>query len=420
MSTGWIVRRGRKQTAPLPLEKLIRLAKAGKVLPDDLVRREDEPKWQAAWTLRDLFDDAAAAVEPNFDGPTADQASEPSITNAQQCDDLAIRATAGDPVSASESSPKKTPPSAVSRTWLSAVAEVTGRPRVLIGVSLLIVAGVLAGRALKRGWPTPAVSVAETVAPISASRPATATEPVGPSPELAVAIRPMLAALTTLHDVIEAGPAAKAGTGISFGEYQQGLQKLDSQESHLARQFANTHRTATDSEAMKLLTRACRFYHAAEAAWQRDVEWKPSGYDRDRSQAVRPDLVEARLNWAFADSVSKRLKLTLEGRGESFVCPVCGGSKRLACPLCNGSGKCYDYDACKGTGVVACVACNGTGHISPPKSDHLVPNVPTSAPSETCSICAGKGTLPCPGCAGTGHCRRCEEHGTLPCAACEE
>jgi len=64
MGNGWIVRRGTKETPPIAHDKLIELAKAGKLRPDDMVRREDQQEWQEARKVKGLFDGSAIVGKP--------------------------------------------------------------------------------------------------------------------------------------------------------------------------------------------------------------------------------------------------------------------------------------------------------------------------------------------------------------------
>lgn len=217
----------------------------------------------------------------------------------------------------------------------------------------------------------------------------------------------MLNTLAKLHS------AAEAGAGISLNENRDRINTLKSQRERLTQQLGSGSGTSDDTAVMRLLDRTIELYSNVQNALQREQEWKQIGYRGGHYATVKPDMVQAQLDWTFADSTFKKLHSILQGRSQSFVCPVCGGTKSLTCPLCKGSGECFDSDACKGTGRIPCFACKGTGRDETKSPGGTV----TSKP---CIPCAAKGTLPCPGCLGSGRCRLCNGHKTMPCSACAD
>jgi len=84
MAKRWIVKRGGKRSAPIASEKLIALAKEGKVLRDDMICPEGQDNWQRASSVKGLFSDDPSAARPS--PPVIKKQQVPEATFSQRAE----------------------------------------------------------------------------------------------------------------------------------------------------------------------------------------------------------------------------------------------------------------------------------------------------------------------------------------------
>ncbi len=410
MSPGWIVRRGRKETSPLPVEKLVRLAKAGKVRPDDLVRREDQSEWQAAWTMKGLFDVGVPVHEWVKDEP-ASPASEPAVP---RCEDVASPSQSAAPLVMPMGDTAKAC-RGKHAGWI-ALSGWAGRNRLIIAACLLAGAMLFVGLPMFVNPSRKGVEQEPTAGQASRPQPpsvrSTHSEPSAVAVSSDVPGRPSLLpeAQTLLNGLSRIQFAVEAQVG--FVEYGQLMKSLASERSRLHEALKQRTPEASDTQILDRIDLACRLYEDAYTAWKREMEWKQVGSRGGNYAKVRPDMAQAELSWAFAASVLANLRHSMNGERGPLACGICGGTANLTCPLCHGSGECFDKDSCRGMGLATCFACNGTGVDEPATR----PDRPVAP--KPCMLCGGTGKTVCPGCAGTGKCPLCKGRKQLTCRAC--
>ena len=94
MAKRWIVERGDKKSSPITSDKLVALARAGKVRPDDMICCEGQDNWQTAGNVKGLFaTDSVQSATPPLTKP-----ADPPVPQSAQVVDYAPPPAAQQPV----------------------------------------------------------------------------------------------------------------------------------------------------------------------------------------------------------------------------------------------------------------------------------------------------------------------------------
>jgi len=144
------------------------------------------------------------------------------------------------------------------------------------------------------------------------------------------------------------------------------------------------------------------------------------------------DKVVIEAEWGKSEILRSHIQEILRGDSEGpCKCPVCRGTRKIACGSCNGTKEspgccptCKGYGIikcphCKGDGKRMCTACNGHGQIKKFRRGGGWDLVP-------CRKCKGHGFFLCSTCikdadgkpTGLAVCKRCKKLGRGPCVVC--
>lgn len=112
--------------------------------------------------------------------------------------------------------------------------------------------------------------------------------------------------------------------------------------------------------------------------------------------------------WRFGQTQPIEIVERRASAASEVPCPVCLGTRQVACSACNGSGFIP-------TGETTCPRCNGSGRVEAGSLlRRAAPSRSLGPSASTCPVCGGKGKVP----GGRTRCVSCNGSGRMPCVAC--